>query len=220
MVFTLSSISQVNPIQPFTNKGVVSKYIELLNAIALLLVSRAQGDIAAAAIVIDLNPPNGACVELIWAKNSPATSAEIDYVEQLAEVVGNLEDVNDRVHIFKTLIQHMVSFCIAKLRHRVQKLASAIDKLPQGATFQPLDQSFKVHEELREIDGMGGVSFADAFRSISPWAGQMKTRSTMEFQEERYWDIKLYYAYTFVSILASAPLMYIQMLMVLRGLRR
>ena len=116
MVFTLSSISHVhdpNPLQPFINEGVVKKHIELLNAIALLLVSRAQGDIAA--VAIDNHPPNGTYAELIWAKNSPATSAELDYIGQLAEIVRNHDGVNDGATILTTLIQHTVPFCIAKL---------------------------------------------------------------------------------------------------------
>ena len=96
----------------------------------------------------------------------------------------------------------------------------AIDKLPQGATFQPLEQSVKVHAGLRDIDAVGNASFADAFKSISEWACKMKAKSTMEFQVAKHWDKKLYNVYSFVSILTSALLMYIQLLIVPRGLRR
>jgi hypothetical protein len=119
LVFALSSTSHVRepvPIQPLLT-CTQKKHLNLLDGIALLLVTEDKAD--AAAVSSRLTPTS---IEFFYAKNRPCTMSMKNYVESLLKEIKEYKP-SRRGEFIENVLTKAASACTEKIRNRIRKIS-------------------------------------------------------------------------------------------------
>jgi hypothetical protein len=125
LVFALSCIRHIREHSPRVTLELTDdqeQHLELLDGIALLLVTDDKAD--AAAVTFEQTPES---IEFYYAKNRPCTDAEKSYIDSLLNLVMHSES-SQRNACTMAIVSKAVAMCLKKVRSRIRKLASEITR--------------------------------------------------------------------------------------------
>lgn len=109
-----------------------TKHLELLNLLSLLLVTRAEGDVAAVMFrVLGQNR-----IELHYAKNRPSDAKEREYIKKLFEIVRDADptaDMNGDITRW-SILSLVIPACKRKMLSRLKKLRKRLDQIATAAS--------------------------------------------------------------------------------------
>ncbi|KAF3277492.1 hypothetical protein TWF970_005101 [Orbilia oligospora] len=138
-------------------------HVEILNALALILVTAKFGDVAAVAMII--NPTE---LELIFAKNNTLAEKDRRYIEDLVEIVRETAAEPQKTQTTKKIFLHILAGCRDKVIARMMKVQAEIrsalrdisqncrndrEKSPSGEKYKGLIQNKMVRRcfNLRDL---------------------------------------------------------------------
>ena len=134
-VYTLATICHTKeyyPAPPPEADTVESRHVQLLNYIALLLVNKEQGDVAAVSMRMSAGK-----IYFYYAKNGPCIPAVGLFLKQVQKVLAEAKDIDQ---MSKRLVCTFMEACVHKFRGRLIKARKALedcgDILGPGSTFE------------------------------------------------------------------------------------
>jgi hypothetical protein len=169
-------------------------HVAILEGLALLLVFRPKGDVAATSYWRSADE-----FKLLWAKNQPVDDDnQLRYIEELFENVkkGTKAD---------KLLKIVIPMCIEKIFHRVKKLASSFrvsqNNLRQNElNLWQFDATKEPHQKLEAA--LKGAGWLEGYRStvdlldrFTRFVGTAENTSNAEV----FWNI-LYFSWTVTSV--------------------
>lgn len=129
---TLYHMKEYYPAQPPESNDFESKHLQLLNDIALLLVHKEQGDVAAVSMAM-----SSGRIDFYYAKNGPCDPAVRDFLGQIRKILAESNNINI---MSKNLVLTFLKACVHKFRGRLIKARKALeacgDILGPGSTFE------------------------------------------------------------------------------------
>ena len=126
---------ELDPTQFTYNDERTKKHFNMLDGIALLLVTESQSDVVATAFTQTQNS-----IKVEFARNS-AVKTSIDYINQILNQLASLTLSDDRILEAIKLILIALKPCSAKIKQRTMKLWNACKKLlPHEVTEENFDQ--------------------------------------------------------------------------------
>lgn len=106
-----------------------SKNKKLLSLIALLLVTQAQGDVAAVTMRSRQVATVGTIATFYYVKNRGCNAQESAYIQQLVSIASQARSGADPATCAKRMIELVQSNCQAKIKHRFVRLGQAVRQL-------------------------------------------------------------------------------------------
>lgn len=129
---------ELAPIQPMYSKARIKKHLDLLDGIALLLITDSLSDVVATAFTQTTNS-----IKVEFARNS-AIKISPNYVNQILKQITLLKPSDDRNLEALKLVLISLKSCFPKIKQRTMKLWSACKKtLPDKFTKENFDQLIK-----------------------------------------------------------------------------
>ena len=132
-VFTLSTLCHIKTHNPATPPQALEqelKHIQLLDDIALLLVNKEQGDVAAVSMRVSRDR-----VDFYFAKNGPCDPSVTTFLERVQEILSG----DDPNLMARRLLNASMSVCVHKFKGRITKARKAFSdcgiKLGPGSEF-------------------------------------------------------------------------------------
>lgn len=143
LVYALSSIRQVREYAPQSARPrdkIDKDHLLLLNDVALLLVVKANGDVAAVTMkrMIDR-------IDFYYSKNGPCFGALNEYLNSVKRIIGDSVDYNS---MHKDLLSVVMSACFDKVRSRLVKCQKEIVKLGAFCVSKTIDPTSKILAHL------------------------------------------------------------------------
>lgn len=137
---------------------VEKKHLELLNYLALLLVTKPHGDVAAVTMEISTS-----AINFYYAKNWPCESLTQLYVDKLLKALRE----NVLSAIPKSVLMIVMVECVHKVRNRIKKCQQA------------LEESERL--DISTLKSLSGNRYAN---TLKPWAGQNDSEILRSFFKE------------------------------------
>lgn len=138
MARLLHRFQEFAPIQPTYLDERIKKHLNLLDGIALLLVTESQSDVVATTFTQTQNS-----IKIEFARNS-AVKISADYINKILNRVALLTFSDDRNIAASNLILIALIPCFPKIKQRTIKLWNTCKKmLPYEATEENYDQFIK-----------------------------------------------------------------------------
>ena len=134
------------------------KDLELLNYLALLLVTKPHGDVAAVTMEISTS-----AINFYYAKNRPCESLTQFYVDKLLKALRE----NVLSAIPKSVLMIVMVECVHKVRNRIKKCQQA------------LEESERL--DISTLKSLSGNRYAN---TLKPWAGQNDSEILRSFFNE------------------------------------
>ena len=125
---------------------VEKKHLELLNYIALLLVTKPRGDVAAVTMRI-----SSSAINFYYAKNRPCEPSTQLYVHKILTILR--ENVVSAIP--KSVLMIVMVECVQKVKNRIQKCQKALEEFGSIG--------------ISALESLSGNLYAD---KLKPWAGQ------------------------------------------------
>jgi hypothetical protein len=124
LAFALSSIRYIREHAPTAPKlaNKHRRHLDLMDGIALLLVTDDQADVAAVSLM-----QTSTSINFYYAKNRPCTDVETQYVETLLKMIESY-DPSKRHECKWDILQTAVQMCIRKVRNRIRKISMELAK--------------------------------------------------------------------------------------------
>lgn len=148
LVYILASVCHIKDHaahSPSTCNDVEKKHIGLLNYIALLLVTKSRGDVAAVTMEIKTS-----AINFYYAKNLPCDPSAKVYIERILSVLRE----NELNTIPRSVLMIVMVECVDKVRNRICKCQKA------------LEESEKLG--ISSLDLLSGSTYDTL---LKPWAG-------------------------------------------------
>lgn len=137
--------------------NIEQKHLNLLDYMALLLVTKPRGDVAAVTMEI-----SNSALNFYYAKNRPCDPSIQAYVDRIIKVLQEKKPE----FIPKFVLMNVMEKCVDKVRDRIKKCQKALEEF----------------EELGiQLDSLSGNIAANAFK---PWAGLNDSDILRTFFEE------------------------------------
>jgi hypothetical protein len=125
LAFALSSIRYIREHAPTVPEptAIEKKHLDLVDGIALLLVTEDTTDVAAVSFI---QTPKS--IDFYFAKNRPCTDAEIEYIESLLKLAEGCNR-STRTKCMWEISRKALSMCIRKVRNRIRKISLELDRV-------------------------------------------------------------------------------------------
>ena len=150
---------------PLKYNDIEQKHLNLLDYMALLLVTKPRGDVAAVTMEI-----SSSALNFYYAKNRPSDPSIQAYVDRIIKVIQE----NKPKFIPKLVLINVKEKCVEKVRDRIRKCQKALEEF---------------EEQGSPLDLLSGNIAANAFK---PWAGLNDSEILRTFFEElRSFDISI-----------------------------
>lgn len=134
----LRRFQELAPVQPVYRNERIKKHLNLLNGIALLLVTESQSDVVATTFTQTQSD-----IKIEFARNS-AVNIPADYINKILKRLALLTLSNDRNEAAGNILLIALIPCFPKIRERATKLWNACKKLlPQEVTEENFDRLSK-----------------------------------------------------------------------------
>ncbi len=137
---------------------VEKKHLELLNYLALLLVTKPHGDVAAVTMEISTS-----AINFYYAKNRPCESLTQLYVDKILEALRE----NVLSAIPKSVLMIVMVECVHKVRNRIKKCQQALEESERLG--------------ISTLKSLSGNRYAN---TLKPWAGQNDSEILRSFFNE------------------------------------
>ncbi|KAH0556571.1 hypothetical protein GP486_005574 [Trichoglossum hirsutum] len=160
LVYLLSNLQHIQQHIPSVPepKGNQKKHLNLLDRIALLLVTEDKGDVAAVSFV-----HTSTSIEFYYAKNRPCTPQETAYIQKLLEMTRSFKTSESGVWVGRVL-ELVVRTCTKKVRGRMRKITNELEKIGFSSSLRLED--LKNLPIWRETDRKGEI--VEAYRRTFP----------------------------------------------------
>jgi hypothetical protein len=125
LVYALSCVRYIRehaPAKPAEITATQRKHLNLLDGIALLLVTEDKSDVAAASFL-----QKSKTINFFYAKNRPCTASEKAYIGSLLELIRNYDPSEEDQYTWD-ILNIAVRTCLRKVRNRIQKLSKELRK--------------------------------------------------------------------------------------------
>ena len=125
LVYALSCVRYIRehaPAKPAEITATQRKHLNLLDGIALLLVTEDKSDVAAVSFL-----QNSKSINFFYAKNRPCTAPEKAYIGSLLELIRNYDPSKENQYTWD-IVNKAVRTCLKKVRNRIQKLSKELRK--------------------------------------------------------------------------------------------
>lgn len=119
LIHVLSSIRHVKdrtPRPPLKLESTGKSHLSLLDHIALILVTKAKGDVAATAMI-----QNTETLIMLYAKNAPCSKQFREYLDKFFKIVATPDDSMQYM-----LLEEILMMCGDTFRRRVSKCQQAL----------------------------------------------------------------------------------------------
>lgn len=152
----LRRFQELAPVQPVHRNERIKKHLNLLDGIALLLVTESQSDVVATTFT-----QTQSNIKIEFARNS-AVKIPADYINKILNRLALLTLSNDRNEAAGNILLIALIPCFPKIKQRATKLWNACKKvLPQEVTKDNFDQFVK--GLFLESEGVGAAGVVAAF---------------------------------------------------------
>jgi hypothetical protein len=161
LVYALSCVRCIRehaPTEPATTTTTQRKHLNLLDGIALLLVTEDKSDVAAVSFL-----QTSKSIEFLYAKNRPCTVSEKAYIESLLALIRNY-DPSKEDQLTWDIVDIAVRTCVRKVRSRIQKVSKELNR--SGVTAQLSTESFgslQIWQTTGNPEGTMGKAAANGY---------------------------------------------------------
>jgi hypothetical protein len=130
LVYLLSNLRHIRQHVPSVPEPTANqrKHLNLLDGIALLLVTEGKGDVAAVSFV-----HTSTSIEFYYAKNRPCTLQETAHIQKLLEMTRSFQPSESGVWVDKAL-ELVIQTCIKKVKGRMRKITNELKKTGFGSS--------------------------------------------------------------------------------------
>lgn len=183
----LRRFQELAPVQPVSSNERIKKHLNLLDGIALLLVTESQSDVVATTFT-----QTQSNIKIEFARNS-AVKIPVDYINKILNRLALLTLSNGRNEAAGNILLIALIPCFPKIRQRATKLWNACKKLlPQEVTKDNFDQFVK--GLLLESEGVGAARIVSAFfKALFSFSKEI--RPVTEKKDRAIWGAFLRNAY-------------------------
>ncbi|KAN0072474.1 hypothetical protein V8E54_009403 [Elaphomyces granulatus] len=122
MLSCVRYIREHAPAKPAEITATQRKHLNLLDGIALLLVTEDKSDMTAVSFL-----QNSKTINFFYAKNRPCTASEKAYIGSLLELIRNYDPSKEDQYTWD-IVNIAVRTCLRKVRNRIQKLSKELRK--------------------------------------------------------------------------------------------
>jgi hypothetical protein len=160
LVYLLSNLRHIRQHVPPVPKWMDNqkKHLNLLDGIALLLVTEGKGDVAAVSFV-----HTSTSIEFYYSKNRLCTPQETAYVQRLLEMAGSFEPSERRAWVGRVL-ELVIQACFKKVKGRMRKITNELKKIGFSSSLRLEDlNNLPI---WRETDRKGEI--VEAYRRTFP----------------------------------------------------
>ncbi|KAI9766957.1 MAG: hypothetical protein M1839_004665 [Geoglossum umbratile] len=160
LVYLLSNVRHIQQHVPSAvePEGHQKKHLNLLDGIALLLVTGDKGDVAAVSFV-----HTGTSIEFFYAKNRPCTPQETAYIQKLLEMTRSFKTSESGVWVSRVL-ELVIQTCVKKVKGRMRKITNELKKIGFSSSLRL--ENLNNLPIWRETDRKGEI--VEAYRRTFP----------------------------------------------------
>jgi hypothetical protein len=167
LVYLLSNLRYIRQHVPSVPEptGNRKKHLDLLDGIALLLVTEDKGDVVTVSFV-----QTSISIEFYYAKNRPCTPQETAYIQKLLEITSSFEPSEAGIWVDRVL-ELVIQTCIKKVKGRIRKIINELKKF--GFSLSLRLEDLNNLPIWRETDRKGEIveAYKRAFPSQEPVEG-------------------------------------------------
>jgi hypothetical protein len=162
LVHALSSVLHIRegaPIQYLRISNLRKKNLDLLDAIALLLVVEDKTDAVAVSFL-----ESRTSIEFYFAKNYPCTADIIEYVESFLEEIRN-----QTPEFVQNIMRKVATMCLKKIRNRIRKVSVELANSGVGLEMLSDDESINnlgIWRSTGVPEGATANAFAKAYSGV------------------------------------------------------